>query len=301
MNILLQAIIFSTFIWSMIYAKILFLIISLILTIYSLIQIKNRKKFQNQTCFFTSNFNDSGCPLLKVKFEVDMEKIDNFLKDYNLKNPKKRLTKSHIAMKSIAEGLKGIKNGYLTFGNFLNNKETDVCLVVNVDVTNITLLKVFECQKNLIKQIASQMKGKISKIKTHVNKDLKDQEKNFKILFSFMIEITLWLAGFISYDLQKEWHLFKVRKNHFGNNMVTNVSNFLSKDAIASHVPCAYSVILLTLNKDRDKVVFENGVFMKKKFTRVNLTYDCRYIYGDGLLKSVERIQEVWKNFENYI
>ena len=301
MNILLQAILFSTFIWSIIYIKILFLIILSILIFYSFIQIKKRKNFQNQTQFFNSSFHQNGCPILKAKFEVDMEKIEIFLEEYNSKNPKKKLTKTHIALKSIAEGLKGLKNGYLTFGNFLNNEEADVCLIVNVDVTNVSILKVFKCQENSIKQLASQIKGKIGKIKTHENTDVKEQDKVFKSIPSFMIEISIWLAGFISYDLQKEWALLRIKKNHFGNNFVTNVSSFGSKDAIATHVPCAYSVILLTLNGAKDKVVFENGVFKKKKITNINLTYDCRYIYGDGLLDSVERIKEVWINFENYL
>ena len=299
MNILLQSIIFSTFIWSLIYANLLFLIISLILAIHIFFQMKIKKK--NQERFFCSNFYNSGCPQLKVRFEVNMEKIETFLIDYNKKNPLKKLTKSHIALKSIGEALKSTKNGYITFGNYQNNQESDICLIVNVDKINVSILKVHKCQKNSIKQIASQIKGKIRKIKTHENPDVKDQEKIFKSIPSFLIEISIWLIGFISYDLQKSWSLLKIKINHFGNNGVTNVSGFGCLDAVATHVPCAKSFVLLVLNGERDKVVFEDGRFFSRRVAWVNLTLDSRFGYGDGVLMLVEKIENFWKNFEDYL
>ena len=301
MNILIQSILFSTFIWSIIFEKFLFLIITSILLIYTFLHLKTQKNFQNKLQFYNSNFHDSGYPPLKLKFEINLSKIESFLTSYNKKNPLKRLTKTHIALKSLGEGLKKLKNGYLTFGNFKNNKETNISLVINVDKTNITMLKVHNCQKNTIKQIANQIKGKISKIKTHQNTDLKDQDKIFKFIPSYILEFSVWLVGFISYDLQKEWSLFKVKKNHFGNNLVTNVAGFGCKDAVAPIVPCAKSAVLLVLNGERESVVFEDGQFLKRRVAWVNLIFDSRFLYGDAVLRSVEVIRKVWDRFEEYL
>ena len=57
----------------------------------------------------------------------------------------------------------------------------------------------------------------------------------------------------------------------------------------------------MVLNCAKDKVVFENGVFVKKRMGFVNLTFDFRHIYGDGFFRSVDKIKEVWRNFENYL
>ena len=62
-------------------------------------------------------FNPIGNPTCWTKIEIDTEPLDQFLKEYNDKNPDKRLSYTIIGIKSIGELMKKAFSFKISFEN----------------------------------------------------------------------------------------------------------------------------------------------------------------------------------------
>ena len=102
-----------------------------------------------------------------------MDKIDKILKEHNEKNPKKRITYTHIALKSLGYGMKQFRYvGWYSFGNFKKIDFIRLSVIVDIEGKNLMNLLVDNCDKISITEIAGQIKGKIGKIKTKKDKKM---------------------------------------------------------------------------------------------------------------------------------
>lgn len=115
-------------------------------------------------------FEDPGDPSVYVKIPVNCDKVDSFLKNYNNKNPNKKLSYTIIGIKSIGEIMKKSFSNKIAFGQLVPIKPK-LAVLVDVDGKNLANLMIENFEKQTLPEIKEQLKGKISKFKNKKDKD----------------------------------------------------------------------------------------------------------------------------------
>ncbi len=103
MNILVKAIFFATFFYGVFYEHNLLKCFIGFLVGHWIIGQLIRKSCKNeaQKKFDLLKWNQMGDPTCVGKIRVNLDPIDKLLAKYNSKNPKKKLTYTHIGLKSL--------------------------------------------------------------------------------------------------------------------------------------------------------------------------------------------------------
>lgn len=115
-------------------------------------------------------FEDPGDPSVYVKIPVNCDKVDSFLKNYNNKNPNKKLSYTIIGIKSIGEIMKKSFSNKIALGQLVPIKPK-LAVLVDVDGKNLANLMIENFEKQTLPEIKEQLKGKISKFKNKKDKD----------------------------------------------------------------------------------------------------------------------------------
>ena len=301
MNIFLLSIFPAIIIWSIFFETYLFIIFLVIILLYIIPNLFKSKQINIQEKFLVSNHIKSKDSKLFFKIQVDFSKIDKFLNIYNKKHPLKRLTYSHLALKSVGEGLKTIKSGYYNFGNLYINKNINSSLIVNIENKDIACLIIKNSGKNNLREIAKQMKGKVGKIKNSKKNSKKKKKGIYHFLPSYIIDIIFAIVNFITYDLGLPFFLFKMNKQHFGSCLITNLSTFNVHDITTPHGNLAKFVLILAICQPKFKLYAENGKIVEKKICNINVIYDIKSANLHSILTSVDKIKNVWKNPGKYL
>ena len=303
MNFFNFGLIIASILWSIIFDRRLFYIYLTIILTFHIINQFFKKKHQNtlrrkiQIC----TWNSAGDPTIYTRLEIDISKTDLFLKKYNLENPEARLSYTIIGVKAIAEGLKLGLNKKIVFGNLKKNENCDLSVLVNVENKNLVSLTVKNCDKQGMAEIKQQMKGQISKLKNKKDKATNDQMKLMKNIPTTILQLVLRLSGFIGYTLGLDLKPLKIKKNHFGCGMVTNVVSLGVEDAYAPHINFAQTNLLMVICAPKDKVCSENGVIVVKRVMNVNLSFDERFSMGSDVLGVAKKIEGVFYHPEKYV
>ena len=256
-----------------------------------------RRKIQIMT------WSDSGDPTALAKLEVDMAPTDEFIAAYNKENPDKKLTYTTVALKALGVAMQKVKGswGKLSFGNFVPAETVDVSVLVDVDGQNVVNTVVKNCESASIADMNAQMKKGVKVVKKKEDKDLNFQLKVFNILPTFVVKIILNTLSFINYELNLPVPAFKVKKNHFGNALLTNVSGFGLTDVYASHVPFTKSVCVCMLNAVKPEVVARDGEIVVRNMMNVNFLFDIRFFEVKELALVLKSVENVFKNPKTYL
>ena len=305
MNLLLKSINIACLIWSFFYDTTL-LTIFLTLTILYILFI-NIYLSDNKTNFDKiriNEYNDSGDPTAFAKLEIPLDDIDEYLTEYNKKNPLKKITYSHIGIKAMGLALKEVSNsGKYSFGNIIKatDEELDTSLIVNIEDKNIMNLTVRSCYENSIKKIASQMKGKIGQMKKNKDKRVKRQMNVIRMVPAFVVELIIFFVSFIGYNIGMDFKPMKIKRHNFGFGIVTNIVGIKISEAIPAHVNLLRNIIVMMLSNPAVKPFVIDGKICKRKIIKVNLAFDPRFGNGDCFLNVINKVKEVWMNPFKYL
>ena len=303
MNFFNFGLMISIALWSLIFDRRLLYIYLSTIILFHLINELFKKKHKNslrrkiQIC----TWNAAGDPTIYSRLEIDISKTDEFLKAYNSKNPEKKLSYTIIGVKSLAEGLKLGFNKKIVFGNIKKHKEVDLSVLVNVENKNLVSLTVRNCKKEGMESIKSQMKGKITKLKQKKDKATNEQMKILKKVPSTIIQLLLRLTGLIAYSFGVDFNPLKIKKNHAGSGMVTNVVSLGVFDAYAPLINFFQTNVLMVICAPRDVVRSVDGQCVVRRVLNVNLTFDERFCNGSDVFEVCKRIEEVWYSPEKFV
>ena len=301
MNVFKFAMLFSVILWSLIFDLRLIYINIAIILLYHLISkiILKSKKIKNKQNY--NFYSEKGDCAIFTKLEINIEKTDKFLEKYNKENPKNKLSYTLIGAKSLGEGFKKGLNKKISFGNLKKVESANLSILVNVNKKNLVPFLIKNCEKESLKSLRKQIKGKISKIKQKKDKKINEQMELMKILPSSIIQISFRLYTFISYTLGLNLPIANIKKHHFGTAYVSNVSSFGIKDAF-SPLNIVDNNIVMIICAPYYKVLSEKGKLKIGKILNLNITFDARYSSnGSDFLEVIKEIQYVWENPEKFV
>lgn len=296
MNIFLIAIFFSIFLWSVVSDCRFLLVFLIILIIISILA----NLFKKKTKIFNNIFKNPENPTIRSIIKVDITRIDNFLKPYNIKNQTK-ITYTHVAIKALSQAIMKYKNinSYISYNQIFQNKSPNIAIVINVKEKDLVFKIVRKTDKMKIKEIPNQINKGIKSIKSQKNKKI----NLFNIFIKHIPSYLLSLMGRINFFIFHSF-LARINLNIIQKNLcfaaITNVSAFNIYEATACHIELIKSSIVLLLGTPKKVPVVVNGKIVHKKIMNVGISSDQRLGTGDDFLMAVKEIKDVFMNFEKY-
>ncbi len=109
---------------------------------------------------------ESGDPTAFTKIRMNLDPVKKVIREYNEKNPKKRITLTLLGLKSIGYAFDQVKaKGTYNFGSFIPTEDVKGSIIVTIGDSNLMNLCVNDIDKLNVRELAAQIKGKIGKIK----------------------------------------------------------------------------------------------------------------------------------------
>jgi len=139
-------------------------------------QISIREKIRMATWGVPSESN------ILMKVEIDLTKAEAFLKKYNASHNERSLSLTHIALKSIAEGLSSNKNvlGKLIFGTLKRLDSVDINTLVDMGGKDLGQITLRNCDKIGLLEIRDRIGKKLTPLKRNECEDHKKKTALFK-------------------------------------------------------------------------------------------------------------------------
>lgn len=306
MNVFTFCLLISTFIWSILFEKSVFLIYAIIITIYLLLSLYAQRSslMSLNKKLHIAAYDDTGDPSCYARIPIDLTAADRFLDKYNKENPDIKLTYTIIGLKAIGEAMSVSKkiNGKICFGNFVPLDSVDTSVLVDVDGKNVLNVMVIGCNKHSISELAEQIKGKIRTVKEKKDPNLNKQVKTFSVIPTFIAEILFNTISFISYNIGLPIPPLKVNPNNFGTAILTNISNTGIYDVYAPHCNFTRAILLAAIcDSKMEPIVMEDGTIEARKVLNFNITFDHRFADGSDAMHMLARVKDVWMNPEKYV
>lgn len=257
--------------------------------------------------FRISKWTPTSDPTVHVKFQIDLENADEFLEKENAKGineGKKRLTYTHIALKSLSEMMKCNSEGIgkIVFGKFQKVKDLDLGTLVNIKDENVDFAMTRKIGKMGIRDISESFKDKIRKLKSNQDEEFKKRTEIAKTVPSSILKILLGFGSFLSYNLGLDVKAISLERHFAGSGGVTNISGFKVYHAHACFFPAGRAVCVLTLLTPKLKaVVDQNGDIVVRKMVNLTITANARYFNLKDTGRMSKKLKDVWYNPKSYL
>lgn len=301
MNLLVFTSLASSFLFALFYDCRLLALQASIVALYFLgaWSYRGRSKTSLRRKIAMSSWGEPSDPTCFGTVEVNCEKVDSYLEKYNQANPEAKVTYTHYFLKALGVIFRDVKgiNGKIVFGNFIPYDSVSVNTLVNIDDKNLAGVLVKNCDSLNIGELRSQVNAGVKKLKTKKDENFKEQMNIAKMLSSFFMSVLLHVSSFISYELEMDVKPLKIKKNAFGNILLTNVSKMNSRNTFAPLISWSKTMCVLVLNRPFMKaVVNEEGEIVPRKIMNVNISFDHRYADGAQGSLIVKKLNEIVDN-----
>ncbi len=191
-------------------------------------------------------------------------------------------------------------SGTIQFGNFIESNDKDVHYLVNVDDTNVYPILIKAADKKGIVEISREISEKIKKIKKKNSEEYKYQMNTFNKIPFFLVKPLIMLVSFVSYQLNSDFKLMKIKKQQFGSLGGTNIMK-MGRTFWAPLNRLVQSSCLFTINTPTMKPIVKNGEIVIKKMLEICITFDHRYADGAQASKLIDNSKEVTNNPGKYL
>lgn len=143
--------------WALLFDfKFLFLLLLLLLTYHFLQSFVFKRSHKSLFQRFRPEVQGKvGYPTILARMEIDCDRIDRFIDEYNEKNPDNRLSYSQVAIKSLGEMMKNSRTMSKTV-RFCNVTEIQPGLILLVDVQGKQLGQI--CIRDIDKMNITEIK-----------------------------------------------------------------------------------------------------------------------------------------------
>jgi hypothetical protein len=294
MNILGNGVIISLFIWAFFCNWYLLLIYLLVLgTYFTIGYIKSKKALKlTRRKIQMATWNEIGNPSCYCEIELERESVDEFIEDFNKKNPESPINYSHCILKAIGEGIVP-NNGKICCGNFIREESVDLCLVLDMNQDKFEYVVVEGCNKLSLLEIAQQIEKKKKENKSFFF-DMKNNQI-LKFLPTWIVQCYLIIFSYLSYDLNLNIPFLGIKKNHFGFGLVVNTASYKIDNIFFPLSYLSRTVLVAAINSPKEIAVVKDGKVVPQKVVNLNLTYDHRFADGSDCFKMVKKMCETWK------
>lgn len=279
-----------------------------IFTIYHILGFMTGKKEDNgfRRIFRIATWSPANDPSSYCKIELDIGHVEEFLEQENKKNQGtdlKRLTLTHVALKSIGMGFRAAPEDYgkIVFGKFVRLDDVDIACVINIGGKDLGQVTTRKCGKRGIRGIAESFKKRIRNVKKEDDQYHKNLKGSLSPLTAPLISIMTETMNLLNYNFGIAFPSLFVPKHQFGNIGFTNLSSFGLHEAFPPLVPVARSICSVSLCTPQMKPVVVDGKVEIRKIANMIICGDHRFQDGSGAAKVVKGIREVWSNPQNYI
>ena len=159
------------------------------------------------------------------------------------------------------------------------------------------MILVHQADKKSVKEIASFIRQKGSKIKTNKgDADHKQRTKLADYLPAFLVSVCLTLASFISNRLGLSIPALALKRHQFGAGCVTSLGMLGFEDATAPFSGFMDCIFFVSLNAVHEEPVVENGQIVVGRVVNCNFVVDHRYIDGGKAKTLVKAFKSVFEN-----
>ena len=290
----------STLIWSFFSDKYFLSIFYTILLLINFLRILliNPQNLKSYNSIFKKPLN----PTIYAGFEIRLKKIDSFLKDYNSKNPEKKITYTHIAIKALTEAIKENPKtlSYFSFTNLIILKNIDIAVIVETDKKELITKIIKNAEEKKISELSSILKKDLKRLKKGKNQDLKNLIKIAKLLKSFILNLVLKITTFFLYNFIYNSKNEEIRKK-ISFCAVSNCTKLFTDEGYACHITLGRAAFCLVINTPKKKVVYKNGKIIVEKVVFVSIIGDSRKIGLIRFFDMVKRIKEVFLDFKDFV
>ena len=295
MHLLVFTSILSTFLYgTLVDFKLLFLQ-SLIILIYLYFAYKrdhSETTVQRKVC--VANWSAPEDPSCYCSIELDCETIDSFIDAYNQKNQAEQITYTHFFLKLLGLSFRKSPsaNGTMSFGQFVPFEGVHISALVDVNVQGKDLKTVTlnNCESLSYSEIHGIINKRVKSSKSN-QKNSENQNTFTSLLPAPLVSCLLAVGSFVSYYLGTGLGLFKLRKYHFGNVLLANLSLMDIYDSFVPLVGFSNSILVATICKPRKRaVVATDGQMVARKTINLNVVFDHRFADAVGMSPALDEI-----------
>jgi pyruvate/2-oxoglutarate dehydrogenase complex dihydrolipoamide acyltransferase (E2) component len=250
-------------------------------------------------------WNPPTGPHCYVKIEIDTSKADEFITRKQQEGT--RITYTGIALRSIGNAFTLPETrkylGKIVWGRVVPLEDVDIYTLVDVkEGDDLGGLAIKKCDKMGISSLMEQMSGRVSLIKQAKDDNLKRQTFVINFTPTFIAQALTQFLSFIAYNLSLPIPPLRIKKNHFGSILLTNVSGLPGAYETSAPTPNfirPMATIVLCTPKLVPSVDSSGKIVIAKKMNMM-ITFDHRYLDGKVASTMFDRITDVWNNPDKY-
>lgn len=304
MNYLAFALILSLVAWHLLFNWTFLLVWGAVVAGYVLLgrRYEARHRDSPHQKWKAASFKDGGDPCVYSRELFDLTETEAFLERFNRENPAEKITLTHIAARALGECLKETKRncGVISAGHFMPGDSVDVSVLVDIGGNNLGNVVARHCDRASLVEISSQLFQAVGKMKRGKDETLNEQMKIFKRIPSAVLQLAFRLVSFLSYDLGLDVPAIQVKRQHFGQAVLTNVSGMSLRDAIAPLVPFCKPVCVVVMNEPFLKPVVVGDEVRVRRVMYINSSFDHRFADGCDAAKMFAAFRRVFNNPQAY-
>lgn len=212
-----------------------------------------------------------------------------------------KITPTVVVAKGMAYAIAQVPsvNCVVRWGRFYQRKNVDIFLQVATDSEGEDLsgMVVRNCDKKSLSEIATEMRIKVEKIRSHQEVEYSKGKKTIQMIPGFLVWMVIDFLGFVLYQLNIWTPLLGAPRDGFGSAMVTSVGMLGLDGGYPPLVPYSHCPLLIAVGKIQKKaVVNEKGEIVAQEMLPISATFDHRYLDGVGAAKMLKAFREYLKN-----
>jgi pyruvate dehydrogenase E2 component (dihydrolipoamide acetyltransferase) len=186
-------------------------------------------------------------------------------------------------------------NGSIIKGRLYQRKTVDIFFQVALRrlETELAGVKIEKCEKKNVIQIAKEMRGRISKLKTDPDNLLRKAQSKFKDIPWQVIPVLGKVINFLQFDLNINLENFGIPRDSFGSIMINSLGSLGLDLALAPLVPISGCPLLLGPGRIIDKPVVVNSEIVIRPMMNICVTFDHRFMDGALAAQLAKRLNQL--------
>jgi len=186
-------------------------------------------------------------------------------------------------------------NGTIIKGQLYQRKSVDIFFQVALRrlETELAGVKINECEKKGIIQIAKEMREEVSSLKTDRNNLLRKAQAQFKYIPWPAIPIIGKIVNFLQFDLNINLEGIGIPRDSFGSIMINSLGSLGLDMAFAPLLPISGCPLLIGPGQIIDKPVVVNGEIVIRPMMNVCVTFDHRFMDGQLAAQLAKRMVQL--------
>ena len=298
MDIFTVSILFSNYLYALFFnLNLLALQITIICVYFLCSQIySKRSKTSVRRKIAMASWDDPNEGKLLGEIPLNCEIIDEFISEFNLKNPETKISYTHFFAKVVGVAFGETQNftGKIVFGEFVPAEKVDIGFTIDIGGKNLGLKRVENCDSRSLVEIKRVSSRDFRKVRNNTDKLFKKNMKVMNCLPSCLIALSLEMSGFISSYLEFENKKRKIMKDQVGSIIITNVSKMKFTVAYPPLTGFTQTMGIFAITEPKMRAVVDNeNRVVARKMLNMNFDIDHRFCNWEMIDLMLNRFQKI--------